>query len=238
MKGASWLTVKGAEGHNLKVPKVEFPLGRLVCVAGVSGSGKSTLVDKVTLRALRQKLGLETDAPLKYSAIDGYKGLKRAIAVDQSSIGRTSRSVPATYVGFWDELRKPSLPRPKRGRGAGASGGSRSTPRARRGRGGRCESCEGAGVQHVEMAFLPDVVIPCDACGGSRFTRETREVKLHGYDPGEVLGLTVEEARQVFLQVPKVARPLAMLHDLGLGYLSVGQGSHTLSGARRSGSSW
>ncbi len=229
VEGAQWLTVKGAKGHNLQSTTARFPLGRFVCVAGVSGSGKSTLVEKITLRAVKKKLGLTTDEPLAYSGLDGWKALKRAVAIDQSPIGRTPRSVPATYVGIWDDIRKmfAALPESKaRGWGVGRFSFNTTSENG----GGRCEVCEGGGVRHVEMAFLPDVVVPCEACAGSRFTRETREVKLHGYDVGEVLGLTIEEARQVFQQVSKIAKPLDLLHDLGLGYLALGQGSHTLSG--------
>ncbi len=229
VSGAQWLTVKGARGHNLQSTTVRFPLGRFVCVAGVSGSGKSTLVEKIALRAVRKKLGLATDEPLAYQGLDGWKALTRAIAIDQAPIGRTPRSVPATYVGFWDDVRKLMAATPEaRAKGWGVGRFSFNTSAASGG--GRCEECEGAGVRRVEMAFLPDVVVPCESCGGSRFTRETREVKLHGYDPGEILALTVEEARQVFHQVPKIARPVELLHDLGLGYLALGQGSHTLSG--------
>ena len=226
---AKWLTVKGARGHNLRQTTARFPLGRFVCVAGVSGSGKSTLVEKVTLRAVREKLKLNTDAPLPYGSIDGWKHLKRAVPIDQSPIGRTPRSVPATYVGIWDDIRRlfAALPEAK-ARGWGIGRFSFNT--APDSGGGRCETCDGNGVKHVEMAFLPDVVVPCEACNGMRFSRETREVKLHGYDVGEVLALTIEEARQVFAQVPKVKRALDLLHDLGVGYMTLGQGSHTLSG--------
>jgi len=224
-----WLTVKGAAGHNLRGTDVCFPLERLVCVAGVSGSGKSTLVDKITLRAVKQKLKLVTDEPLPHKGITGWEPLKRAVAIDQSPIGRTSRSVPATYVGVWDDIRRMLAAVPEaRARGWGVGRFSFNT--SSESGGGRCEACEGAGVRTVEMAFLADVTVPCEVCHGTRFNRETREVKLHGYDVGELLALTVEEARQVFHQVARVARPLEVLHDLGLGYLSLGQGSHTLSG--------
>jgi excinuclease ABC subunit A len=229
MKGVEAVTVKGARGHNLQSTTARFPLGRFVCVAGVSGSGKSTLVEKILLRAVRQKLKLTTDDPLGYQSIDGWKALKRAVAIDQSPIGRTPRSVPATYVGIWDEIRKLFALMPeskKRGWGIGRFSFNTSAESG----GGRCETCDGAGVKHVEMAFMADVVVPCEVCAGARFSRETRDVKLHGYDAGEVLGLTVEEARQVFSQVAKVKRPLDLLHDLGVGYLALGQGSHTLSG--------
>lgn len=226
---AQWLTVKGAKGYNLQRTTVRFPLGRFVCVAGVSGSGKSTLVEKVTLRAVRKKLGVATEEPLAHDGIDGWRNLKRAVAIDQTPIGRTPRSVPATYLGFWDDIRRlfAALPESKsRGWGIGRFSFNTTTESG----GGRCELCQGNGVKHVEMAFLPDVVVPCEGCDGLRFSRETREVKLHGYDAGEVLALTVEEAREVFSQVPKVKRALDLLHELGLGYMTLGQGSHTLSG--------
>jgi excinuclease ABC subunit A len=224
-----WLTVKGAKGHNLRGTDARFPLGRFVCVAGVSGSGKSTLVEKITLRAVKKKLKLTTDEPLSHSGLQGWEPLKRAIAIDQSPIGRTPRSVPATYVGVWDDIRRMLAATPEaKARGWGIGRFSFNT--TSESGGGRCETCEGGGVRSVEMAFLADVVVPCEACNGARFNRETREVKLHGYDAGELLALTVEEARQVFHQVAKVAKPLELLHDLGLGYLSLGQGSHTLSG--------
>jgi excinuclease ABC subunit A len=228
-KSTGWLTVKGAKGHNLRNTDARFPIGRFVCVAGVSGSGKSTLVEKIALRAVKKKLKLTTDEPLAYSGITGWDALKRAVAIDQSPIGRTPRSVPATYVGVWDDIRRMLAATPEaKARGWGIGRFSFNTT-AESG-GGRCEACDGGGVRSVEMAFLADVVVPCEACTGARFNRETREVKLHGYDAGELLALTVEEARQVFHQVAKIAKPLDLLHDLGLGYLSLGQGSHTLSG--------
>ncbi|MBK6532971.1 MAG: ATP-binding cassette domain-containing protein [Deltaproteobacteria bacterium] len=229
MKDVPMLTLKGARGHNLQSTTAKFPLGRFVCVAGVSGSGKSTLVEKILLRAVREKLKLTTEEPLAHQSIDGWKALKRAVAIDQSPIGRTPRSVPATYVGIWDEIRKLFSLMPeakKRGWGIGRFSFNTSAESG----GGRCETCDGAGVKHVEMAFMADVVVPCEVCAGARFSRETCDVKLHGYDAGEILGLTVEEARQVFSQVAKVKRPLDLLHDLGVGYLALGQGSHTLSG--------
>ena len=229
MAGVEAVVVKGARGHNLQATTAKFPLGRFVCVAGVSGSGKSTLVEKILLRAVREKLKLSTEEPLAHQSLEGWKSLKRAVAIDQSPIGRTPRSVPATYVGIWDEIRKLFALMPeskKRGWGIGRFSFNTTAESG----GGRCETCDGAGVKHVEMAFMADVVVPCEVCAGARFSRETRDVKLHGYDAGEILGLTVEEARQVFSQVAKVKRPLDLLHDLGVGYLALGQGSHTLSG--------
>jgi excinuclease ABC subunit A len=219
----------GVRAHNLDVVRVEFPLQRLVAVAGVSGSGKSTLVDRVLFPAVCAELGLECEEPLAFDAITGCEAIRTAKRIDQSPIGRTPRSVPATYVGLWDEIRKLLAATPEaRARGWTASRFSFNTS-ADQG-GGRCESCEGAGVKHVEMSFLPDVVVPCEVCEGLRFSRETREVKLHGYDAGSLLALTVDEAKAVFSQVRSIARPLEVLSALGLGYLTLGQGSHTLSG--------
>jgi excinuclease ABC subunit A len=223
------LTVHGASAHNLDVVRVDFPLQRLVAVAGVSGSGKSTLVDGVLFPAVCAELGLECEEPLAFDKIAGCSALRAAKRIDQSPIGRTPRSVPATYVGLWDDIRKLLAATPEaRARGWTASRFSFNTS-AEKG-GGRCEACEGAGVKHVEMSFLPDVVVPCEVCEGLRFSRETREVKLHGYDAGSLLALTVDEAKAVFSQVGSLSRPLEVLSSLGLGYLTLGQGSHTLSG--------
>ncbi len=221
--------VKGARAHNLQDLTVRLPLQRLVCVAGVSGSGKSTLVEGILYPALLEKLGLVGEPALEHGSIVGANLLRAAKMVDQTPIGRTPRSVPATYIGMWNEIRKmfaTTADARTRGWQVGRFSFNTTTERG----GGRCEACEGAGVKHVEMSFLPDVVVPCEVCNGLRFARETREIKLHGYDPGEILQLTVDEARQVFSQVATLSRPLELLADLGLGYLTLGQGSHTLSG--------
>jgi excinuclease ABC subunit A len=215
--------------HNLRGVDVRLPLGRLVCVAGISGSGKSTLVEGTLFPAVQKKLGLVGEEPLAHGGLTGANALKTAKLVDQSPIGRTPRSVPATYLGIWDEIRKMLANTPEaraRGFGPGRFSFNTSTGKG----GGRCEACEGGGVKRVEMSFLPDVVVPCEVCNGARFSRETRDVKLHGYDAGEILQLTADEARQVFAQVSSLARPLELLSDLGLGYVTLGQGSHTLSG--------
>jgi excinuclease ABC subunit A len=223
------IVVKGARAHNLKNVTARFPLQRLVCVAGVSGSGKSTLVEGILYPALLEKLKLTGEPPLEHAGLTGATLLETVKMVDQSPIGRTPRSVPATYIGIWDEIRKMLATTPEaraRGWNVGRFSFNTTTEKG----GGRCEACEGGGVKNVEMSFLPDVVIPCEGCNGLRFSRETREVTLHGYDAGEILQLTVDEARQVFSQVSSLARPLNLLADLGLGYLTLGQGSHTLSG--------
>jgi excinuclease ABC subunit A len=211
--------------HNLRAVTARFPLGRLSAVTGVSGSGKSTLVRSVLLPAVRKALGLASDPPGPFRALDGAEHLARAVEVDQSPIGRTPRSVPATYVEVWDELRKLLAGTPEaRARGYGASRFSFNTDA------GRCPECKGNGALKVEMAFLPDVHLLCESCRGKRFTDETLEVRLHALSAGDILELDVEQAASEFAVLPKVARPLSLLNELGLGYLKLGQPSNTLSG--------
>jgi excinuclease ABC subunit A len=221
------LMLRGASGHNLDQADIDIPLGKLVAVTGVSGSGKSTLVRRVLLPAVRAKLGLVNDqAPMAFRQLKGAEALERAVMVDQSPIGRTPRSIPATYVGIWDELRKLFAQTPEaRARGWGPSRFSFNVAHA-----GRCPTCDGNGALTVEMAFLPDVYIPCETCKGMRFTRETLVPKLHGCSVGELLRMEIGQAAKALAAIPKVARPLDLLVDLGLGYLELGQPSHTLSG--------
>ncbi len=221
------LELFGARGHNLKGTDLSLPLGALTVVTGVSGSGKSTLVRRVLLPAVRAALGLvQEEAPLPFGSLRGAEGLTRATMVDQSPIGRTPRSVPATYVGVWDEIRRLLAATPEaRARGWEASRFSFNVAH-----GGRCPTCDGNGALTVEMSFLPDVYLPCEDCGGARFTRETQGARLHGKSAGELLKMEIEEAASVLSAIPKVARPLALLTELGLGYLTLGQASNTLSG--------
>jgi excinuclease ABC subunit A len=221
-----WLTLEGARANNLREVDLRLPLGRLSVVSGVSGSGKSTLVRQVLYPALRQRLGLVGPPPGVHRALKGFEGVKRVMAVDQSPIGRTPRSVPATFLGLWDELRRiyAALPDAQL-RGFTATRFSFNSAQ-----GGRCSACEGQGSISHEMSFLPDVVTPCDVCGGARFDPATLEVRYRGLSIGDALRLSAEEAREVFSAFPKVAAPLACLADLGVGYLQLGQGSHTLSG--------
>jgi excinuclease ABC subunit A len=222
----AWLELRGARANNLRDVDFRLPLGRLTVVAGVSGSGKSTLVRHVLFPAVRAALGRVTEAPGAFTTLSGLSTLRRVLAVDQSPIGRTPRSVPATFLGLWDELRRLFAATPEaRARGFSAARFSFNTPS-----GGRCQACAGQGSISHEMSFLPDVTTPCEACGGMRFDAATREVRYRGLDVGEVLHLTVEEAREVFSAVPRVAAPLDCLLQLGVGYLQLGQGSHTLSG--------
>ena len=212
--------------HNLRGGNARFPLGRLTVVTGVSGSGKSTLIRSVLLPAVRRELGLVADPPGSFGSIAGVVGnLGRAVEVDQSPIGRTPRSVPATYIEVWNEIRKLlAATATARARGYQAPRFSFNTAE------GRCPECKGNGALRVEMAFLADVHIPCESCNGMRFTPETLEVKLYGRSAGEILALDVEEAAAVFAAIPKVAHPLSLLSELGLGYLQLGQPSNTLSG--------
>jgi excinuclease ABC subunit A len=222
----AWLELRGARANNLRDVDFRLPLGRLTVVAGVSGSGKSTLVRQVLFPAVRAALGRVTEAPGAFTTLSGLGALRRVLAVDQSPIGRTPRSVPATFLGLWDELRRLFAATPEaRARGFAAARFSFNTAS-----GGRCQACAGQGSISHEMSFLPDVTTPCEACGGMRFDAATREVRYRGLDVGEVLHLTVEEAREVFSAVPRVAAPLDCLLQLGVGYLQLGQGSHTLSG--------
>lgn len=222
---ASWLTLSGANEHNLKNVELNVPLGRLVVVTGVSGSGKSTLIRHVLLSSVRHALGLQTNAVARYQALKGVNALRRAVEIDQSPIGRTPRSVPATYIGVWDIVRNLLAGLPEaRARGYNASRFSFNTTA------GRCSSCEGQGALCVEMAFLPDVMVPCESCKGQRFSPETLEVRWQGLNAGDILDLDVSQAAALFSVVPKIAQPLKLLDTLGLGYLKLGQPSNTLSG--------
>lgn len=223
------LVLRGANLHNLKNVTLSLPLGRFNVVAGVSGSGKSTLVQKVLYPALRQTLGLAlpTDAkPPAGVTLEGTGPVQRALLVDQAPIGRTPRSVPATFLAIWDEIRRlfASLPESKvRGfKGARFSFNTAT--------GGRCPACEGQGVQISEMSFLPDVISPCETCLGQRFEPATLSIRYRGLTIAEVLHLSAEEALQRFAHHPSITRALSTLCELGLSYIQLGQGSHTLSG--------
>ena len=222
----AWIELAGARANNLRDVTFRVPVGRMCVVAGVSGSGKSTLVRSVFYPALRQKLGLVSDPPGAFDTLKGAKAVKRALAVDQSPIGRTPRSVPATFLGVWDEIRRlyASLPESKT-RGYTPARFSFNTPN-----GGRCPACEGQGSIVSEMAFLPDVVSPCEACGGARFEPATLDIRYREMTIGDALHLSAEDAARAFSAIPRIARPLSTLHDLGVGYVQIGQGSNTLSG--------
>jgi excinuclease ABC subunit A len=221
-----WIELKGARANNLKQVDLRLPVGRLTVVSGVSGSGKSTLVRHVLYPAMREALELVAQKPGAFDSLHGANAVSRVLSVDQSPIGRTPRSVPATFLGIWDELRRAFAATPEaKIRGFGPARFSFNTAA-----GGRCTACEGQGAISHEMSFLPDVVTPCEVCGGARFDAATLEVRYHGLTIGEVLRLSADEAKEVFRALPKVSGPLACLSDLGVGYLQLGQGSNTLSG--------
>ncbi|ASM76673.1 UvrABC system protein A [Vitreoscilla filiformis] len=220
-----WLTIRGARGHNLKNLTVRVPVGLFTCVTGVSGSGKSTLVNDTLYAAVAQRLYGSHTEPAAHEAIDGLDAFDKVINVDQSPIGRTPRSNPATYTGLFTPIRELFAEVPMaRERGYGAGRFSFNVA------GGRCEACQGDGVLRVEMHFLPDVYVPCDVCHGRRYNRETLEVQYKGKNIAEVLALTVEAAHAFFSAVPTLARKLQTLLDVGLGYLTLGQSATTLSG--------
>jgi len=222
----AWIELEGASANNLRNVDFRVPVGRMCVVAGVSGSGKSTLVRHVFYPALRRALKLVAPVPGAHARLRGHKYVRRALAVDQSPIGRTPRSVPATFLGVWDEIRKLFAAMPEaRARGYKPARFSFNTAA-----GGRCPGCDGQGTIVAEMPFLPDVVAPCETCGGSRFEAATLEVRFSGLSIGDVLHLSAEDAAKVFAHQPKIARPLATLADLGVGYVQIGQGSNTLSG--------
>ena len=223
------LRIEGARGHNLQNVTVEIPVGLFTCVTGVSGSGKSTLVNDTLYAAVARKLYGSHVEPSPYDTIDGLEAFDKVINVDQSPIGRTPRSNPATYTGLFTPIRELFAEVPAaRERGYGA--GRFSFNVAASAGGGRCEACEGDGVLKVEMHFLPDVYVPCDTCAGQRYNRETLDILYKGRNIHEVLDMTVEDAHAFFSAVPAIARKLQALLDVGLGYIRLGQSATTLSG--------
>ncbi|MCL4183973.1 MAG: excinuclease ABC subunit UvrA [Burkholderiaceae bacterium] len=219
------LLVRGAGGNNLKDLTVAIPLGLLVCVTGVSGSGKSTLVNDTLYAAAARAINRSSAEPAPHEAIEGLEHIDKVISVDQSPIGRTPRSNPATYTGLFTPIRELFAETPTaRERGYGPGRFSFNV------KGGRCEACEGDGVIRVEMHFLPDVYVPCDVCHGRRYNRETLEVQYKGYNIAQVLDMTIEQAFELLSAVPAIRRKLQTLLDVGLGYVRLGQSATTLSG--------
>ena len=219
------LCVRGAKGHNLKNLTVDFPVGLLTCVTGVSGSGKSTLVNDTLYAAAAQSIHRAHTEPAQHEAIEGLEHFDKVINVDQSPIGRTPRSNPATYTGLFTPIRELMAEVPT-ARERGYSPGRFSFNVS----GGRCEACQGDGVVKVEMHFLPDMYVPCDVCKGQRYNRETLEVLYKGKNIAQILDMTVEAAAEFFKAVPVIARRLQTLLDVGLSYIKLGQSATTLSG--------
>jgi excinuclease ABC subunit A len=223
--GKGWITVRGARQNNLRGIDVAFPLGALTCVTGVSGSGKSTLVNEVLLKALAGRVGRRPVRPGAHDRIVGAEHIDKVIDIDQSPIGRTPRSNPATYTGLFDHIRQLFSMTPE-ARARGYTPGRFSFNV----KGGRCEACKGDGTITIEMHFLPDVYVPCEVCGGKRYNRETLTVRYGGRTIHEVLEMSVEEAVEAFSAVPRIHRRLQTLHDVGLDYVRLGQPATTLSG--------
>ena len=220
-----FLTVRGAEENNLKNIDVSIPLGTLTCVTGVSGSGKSSLVNEILFKKLGVDLNRMKCRPGKHRAIEGEEYLDKVIAIDQSPIGRTPRSNPATYTGVFNDIRELFASTPEaKARGYNAGRFSFNV------KGGRCEACSGDGLLKIEMHFLPDIYVPCEVCKGKRYNRETLEVRYKGKNIHEVLEMTAEEGKEFFKALPRIAPKMDTMCDVGLGYIKVGQASTTLSG--------
>ncbi|MEI8299154.1 MAG: excinuclease ABC subunit UvrA, partial [Pseudomonadota bacterium] len=219
------IRVRNATGNNLKKVTVDFPIGLFTCVTGVSGSGKSTLVNDTLYRRVAQTLNDASDEPAPCEGVDGLQHIDRVIDIDQSPIGRTPRSNPATYTGLFTPIREMYSQTPEaRARGYEPGRFSFNV------KGGRCEACQGDGVIQVEMHFLPDVYVPCDICKGKRYNRETLEIRYKGKSIHEVLEMTIEDAHAFFQPVPVIAQKLRTLLDVGLSYVRLGQNATTLSG--------
>lgn len=220
-----FIEIKGAAQNNLQSLDVRFPLGKFIAVTGVSGSGKSTLVNSILKKAVAQKLNRNADKPGKYHSISGIEHIERLIDIDQSPIGRTPRSNPATYTGVFDDIRD-LFAQTNEAKIRGYKKGRFSFNV----KGGRCEACSGDGIIKIEMHFLPDVYVPCEVCHGRRYNSETLEVHYKGKNIAEVLDMTVDDALVFFSAIPKIARKIQTIKDVGLGYVTLGQPATTLSG--------
>lgn len=220
-----FIELKGANGNNLQNVNLKLPLGKLICVTGVSGSGKSTLINETLYPLLSQFFYNSVKKPLKYKSVEGIKNIDKVIDIDQSPIGRTPRSNPATYTKVFDEIRKLFVQVPEaKIRGYKPGRFSFNV------KGGRCETCKGAGVKLVEMNFLPDVMVECEDCQGKRYNRETLEIRYKGKSINDVLNMTINQGKDFFENIPNIQRKLKTLNDVGLGYITLGQQSTTLSG--------
>ena len=222
---SGWLTVRGARANNLRNVTVNFPLGVVTCVTGLSGSGKSSLVNEILYKSLSRTLNRSKERPAAHDGIDGVEQLDKIIAIDQSPIGRTPRSNPATYTGLFDLIRDVFA-----STADAKARGYKSNRFSFNVKGGRCEACSGDGIIRIEMHFLPDVYVPCDVCKGHRYNRETLEVRYKGKNIYEVLDMTCEEALEFFGALPRLAQKLQTMVDVGLGYVKLGQPSTQLSG--------
>ncbi|HER1740662.1 TPA: ATP-binding cassette domain-containing protein, partial [Streptococcus pyogenes] len=220
-----FIEIKGAAQNNLQSLDVRFPLGKFIAVTGVSGSGKSTLVNSILKKAVAQKLNRNADKPGKYHSISGIEHIERLIDIDQSPIGRTPRSNPATYTGVFDDIRD-LFAQTNEAKIRGYKKGRFSFNV----KGGRCEACSGDGIIKIEMHFLPDVYVPCEVCHGRRYNSETLEVHYKEKNIAEVLDMTVDDALVFFSAIPKTARKIQTIKDVGLGYVTLGQPATTLSG--------
>jgi excinuclease ABC subunit A len=223
--GNDWLVVRGAREHNLKNIDVEFPLGCMISVTGVSGSGKSTLVNDILYRSLMQRVYKSKTVPGRHKSVEGAEALDKVINIDQSPIGRTPRSNPATYTGVFDAIRK-LFSQTQEAKVRGYLPGRFSFNV----KGGRCEACAGDGTIKIEMHFLPDVYVPCEVCKGARYNRDTLDITWKGKNIAEILDMPCEEALEFFANQPNIARHMQTIVDVGLGYVRLGQPAPTLSG--------
>jgi len=220
-----FLRLNGCAGNNLKKVNLEIPLGKFICVTGVSGSGKSTLINETLQPVLSQHFYNSVQDPLPYETVEGLQHIDKVVEVDQSPLGRTPRSNPVTYTGVFSDIRSlfTQLPESKiRGYQPGRFSFNV--------KGGRCEECQGAGVREIEMNFLPDVYVHCDKCNGKRYNRETLEVRYKGKSISDVLDMTINQGVEFFESIPSIAQKLKMVQEVGLGYITLGQPSTTLSG--------
>jgi excinuclease ABC subunit A len=219
------LSIKNATGNNLKNVSVDFPLGKLICVTGVSGSGKSTLIGETLYPVLNKHFFRAKKTPMPYKEIKGLEHIDKVIEIDQAPIGRTPRSNPSTYTGVFSDIRNLFVALPEAQiRGYKPGRFSFNV------KGGRCETCQGGGMKVIEMNFLPDVAVPCEECGGKRYNRETLEVRFRGKSISDVLDMSIEDAVLFFENIPSIYRKIKTLKDVGLGYITLGQSSTTLSG--------